>query len=142
GPRYDYNRTDSNGQNQITGFMASNNVTVRVRDVASTGAVLDAVVTDGANTLNGLTCGLQGPGPQTDEARRRAVADARPRAERFAGAAGVKLGRVLSINEQGGYVPPMPMAMNEGFAKSADVPVEAGALGVRASVMVVYEIAE
>jgi uncharacterized protein len=143
GPRYDYNRTKSDGTAQITGFVASNNVTVRVRALAGLGDVLDAVVTDGANTLNGVAFGLQNPDPALDEARKAAVADARRKAELYAAAAGVKLGTIQSIGEQSGYAPPMPMAMAEAsFAKDASVPVAAGEVGVTASVSIVWLLAE
>ena len=143
-PRYDYNATDSSGQNQITGYIAANLVTVRVRNLDGLGTTLDSAVSDGANTLNGLTFGLQEPGPATDAARKEAVADARHKAELYAGAAGVKLGRVLSISEQGGYAPPMPlMAEAAGFQDArASVPVEAGEVGVTATVSILYELAE
>lgn len=143
-PRYDYNATDSSGQNRITGYIAANVVTVRVRNLDSLGTTLDSAVSDGANTLNGLAFGLQEPEPATDEARKEAVADARHKAELYAGAAGVKLGRVLSISEQGGYALPMPMmAEAAGFKDArASVPVEAGEVGVTATVSILYELAE
>jgi uncharacterized protein len=143
GPRYDYNRTKSDGTAQITGFVASNNVTVRVRALAGLGEVLDAVVTDGANTLNGVAFGLQDPDPALDAARKDAVADARRKAELYAAAAGVTLGAIQSISEQSGYAPPMPMALAEAsFAKDASVPVAAGEVGVTASVSIVWLIGE
>jgi uncharacterized protein len=143
GPRYDYNRTKSDGTAQITGFVASNNVTVRVRALAGLGEVLDAVVTDGANTLNGVAFGLQDPDPALDAARKDAVADARRKAELYAAAAGVTLGAIQSISEQSGYAPPMPMALAEAsFAKDASVPVAAGEVGVTAQVSIVWLIGE
>jgi uncharacterized protein len=141
-PRYDYNRTKSDGTAQMTGFIATNGVTVRVRDVAQVGAVLDAVVTDGANTLGGIVFGLQDPDPRMDEARKDAVTDARRKAELYAAAAGVKLGAIQSISEQGGYSSPIPMPMQERAFKDAAVPVAAGELGVTASVTIVWLIAE
>ncbi|MFZ1725115.1 MAG: SIMPL domain-containing protein, partial [Albidovulum sp.] len=74
GPRYDYG--NSNGAPKLVGYTATNMVSVRVRALDQLGGVLDSVVSDGANALNGLGFGLQDPGPATDEARRRAVADA------------------------------------------------------------------
>jgi uncharacterized protein YggE len=117
-------------------------VTVRVRALDALGAVLDGVVSDGANTLNGLGFGLAEDRPLMDEARRLAVADAAAKARLYAEAAGVTLGRVRSISEAGGYAPPMPLAMEAGYAKSADVPVAPGELSISASVAIVYEIAE
>ncbi len=143
GPRYDYNRTKSDGTAQITGFMASNNVTVRIRALEKLGGVLDAVVTDGANTLGGVSFGLQDPDPVLDAARKDAVRDARRKAELYAAAAGVRLGPVRSISEQSGYAPPVPMQMTErSYAKDASVPVASGEVGVAANVSIVWAIAE
>jgi uncharacterized protein len=122
----------------ISGYVAQNLLTIRVRKLEMVGKVLDAAVADGANTLNGLTFGLADPGPALDEARKEAVADARARAELLAGAAGVKLGDVLSISDSGGFVDPAPMYRAEASA----VPVAAGELGITANVTVTYEIGE
>jgi hypothetical protein len=145
GPRYDYNRTNSDGSAQITGFVASNMVTVRIRALDTLGTVLDAAVTDGANTLNGVTFGLQMPDPVLDAARKDAVADARRKAELYAAAAGVTLGKVQSITEQSGYTPPVPMAMADASfskAEGAPVPVQGGEVAVMANVTIVYAIGE
>ncbi len=142
GPRYDYGRSDGSAPT-VVGYTASNMVTVRVRALDTLGAVLDGVVSGGANTLNGLSFGVVEDREVLDEARRRAVAEARRKAELYADAAGVTLGRVISISEQGGYAPPMPMAMAEAsFAKGADVPVAPGEMSFGATVVVVYEIAQ
>ncbi|WP_347312777.1 SIMPL domain-containing protein [Defluviimonas sp. SAOS-178_SWC] len=142
GPRYDYGRSDGTPPT-IVGYSASNMVTVRVRALDTLGGVLDAVVAGGANTLNGLSFGIAEDREVMDEARTRAVADAARKAGLYANAAGVRLGRVLSISEAGAYQPPMPMAMAEaGFAKSAAVPVAPGEVNIVASVSVVYEIAD
>lgn len=123
----------------ITGYVASNQLTVRVRDIARLGAVLDAAISDGANTLNGIAFGMQDDAALLDEARTRAVQDARSRAQTLAGAAGVQLKRIVSITEGGGYAPPMPMYRMEA-AMAPDVPVAQGEIGIGASVTVVYEI--
>ena len=132
---------DSSNQPQtITGYTASNQLSVRVRDVSKLGAVLDAAITDGANTLNGISFELAEPRPVLDQARKAATEDARARAELLAAAAGVKLGRVLSITEGGGYGGPMPMFKAD--AASAPVPVEAGEIGLTAAVTVTFEIVQ
>jgi len=141
-PRYDYNSGGS--APKLDGYSASNMVTVRLRDLTILGQTLDAVVSDGANTLGGLSFGLQMPDAATDEARRRAVADAARKANLYAEAAGVKLGPVVSITEQGGNFPsPVPMALADaGFAKEArSVPIASGELTVAATVSVVYALA-
>jgi uncharacterized protein YggE len=124
----------------ISGYVASNMLTVRVRALDTTGAVLDAAVADGANTLNGMTFGLADPEPAYKEARKEAVTDARAKAELLATAAGVKLGQVLSISDAGAMTDPAPMYRDAVAA--SPVPVVGGELGLVASVAVTWEIAE
>lgn len=124
----------------ISGYVASNMLTVRVRALDTTGAVLDAAVADGANTLNGLTFGLANPEPAYDEARKEAVADARAKAELLATAAGVKLGAVLSVSDAGATTDPVPMYRDA--VQASAVPVVGGELGLVANVSVTWEIAE
>lgn len=125
----------------IVGYVATNVLTVRVRALEKLGTVLDSAITDGANTLNGISFGLDNPEPELDKARVEAVKAAKARAELLVGAAGVTLGRVVSISEAGGYVPPMPMPMYRMEADmAAAVPVEGGEVGLIASVTVVFEI--
>ena len=128
---------------KIAGFIASNGVTVRIRALDGLGAVLDAAVKDGANQLNGVEFGLQDPRPAQDEARRRAVADAKARAELLAGAAGVKLGAIRSINESMGAPSPMPMfRMAAEASAGAPVPVAGGEVSTAANVTIVWEIGQ
>ena len=134
-PRWQQGATS--GDRQITGFVASNMVTVRVRALEGLGGALDALVGAGANTLNGLSFGLADPGPSTDAARRAAVADAIARAELYAKAAGVTLGRVVAIHETG-QPGPRPLARMALAAEA--VPVAAGELSVDASVTMVFAI--
>ena len=127
---------------QITGYTAMNMVTVKVRKLETLGTVLDAAVQDGANTLNGLTFGLQDPRPAMDAARQAAIEDAKAKAALFAEAAGVKLGRISVITEGGNYGGgPAPM-YKEVAASAAPVPVEAGQLSMQATVTVVWDLAD
>ncbi|MFC3179723.1 SIMPL domain-containing protein [Cypionkella sinensis] len=125
---------------KIAGYVASNMLSVRVRELDKLGSVLDASITDGANTLNGITFDLASPRPVQDEARKAAVADAKARAELLAAAAGVKLGKIEAISEAAGYGAPMPMFRDEKSA--AAVPVASGQIGMTASVTITYQIAE
>lgn len=125
-------------QPSISGYTASNILSVRVRDLAILGAILDAAITDGANSLNGISFGQSDPRPLQDAARQAAVADAIARAQLLTSSAGVKLGRVISISENGGYGAPMPMMKSMDLADS--VPVAAGEIGITASVNMVFEI--
>ncbi|MCB6178649.1 SIMPL domain-containing protein [Rhodobacter sp. Har01] len=137
-PNWDNSKSSSyNGE--ISGYTASNILTVRIRALGGLGQILDAAVADGANTLNGLSFGLADPRPAMDEARKAAVLDARGKAELIAAAAGVSLGRVMSISEGGGYGAPIPMYKAE--TAMAAVPVQQGEVSYSASVTIVYEIA-
>jgi uncharacterized protein YggE len=124
----------------ISGYVAMNVLTVRVSQLETLGAVLDAAVADGANTLNGLTFGFADPEPLMNEARTEAVADARAKAELLAGAAGVTLGRLVLVNE--GSVVPDPVPMFRAEAAPASVPVAGGELGLSATVTLHYLIAD
>lgn len=126
---------------RITGFVASNTVTVRIRDLGSLGGVLDAVIADGANDFRGLQFALQDPEPLMDEARRAAVADAMAKAALLAESAGVTLGALRSITEHGGGRP-MPMMAMEAAARGASMPIAAGEVTVEASVSMVFDIAD
>jgi len=140
-PRWDNSLFSSTGQRKIAGFVASNTVTVRVRDLEKLGTVLDAVVQNGANTFNGLYFGLQEPKPAQDAARKVAVADALRKAQLYAVAAGVTLGDVLTISEAPqSRVSPVMMGVAADMAQSRAVPVSQGELSVAASITVVYAI--
>ncbi|MCR8723846.1 SIMPL domain-containing protein [Frigidibacter sp. ROC022] len=126
------------GRQEITGYRVSNVVTVRVRALDRLGPVLDQMVENGANQLNGLSFGLSEPGPLQDQARERAVAEALRRARLLADAAGVELGRIVTIQEGGSSPGSQPM-----FAREAAmaVPVAGGEVSVQASVTIVFELA-
>ncbi|WP_417724783.1 SIMPL domain-containing protein [Salipiger sp.] len=129
-----------NGKGQeITGYEASNRLTVRVRNLSQLGDVLAAVLDDGANRLSGLTFGLQEPDPVQNDARRDAVADAMDRAKVLAEAAGVTLGPLLSISESGGGYAPQPMME---MARMSAVPVAAGESVINAQVTMVFSLGE
>lgn len=132
-----WSRYDSDDR-KITGYQASNSLTVRVRDLDSLGDVLAAVTEGGANRLAGLSFGLQEPGPVMDAARRDAVADALARANVLAEAAGETLGPILSITE-GNSSAPMPMME---MARVSSAPVAAGEQTMSAQVTIVFALGE
>lgn len=139
-PQWDHNRS-SNGQPPVVvGFIARNTVSVRVRKLDSLGAVLDAVLNAGANSFRGLQFGLQDPDPLTDEARRKAVGNARHKAELYAQAAGVTLGALQRISETGGAIQPVQMEMMD--MARASVPVARGEVGLNAQVTLVYALTD
>ena len=98
----------------ITGYQATNSVSVRFRDVAKSGVILDALVGEGANQIDGPNLAIDQPDAALDEARADAVKRARARAELYARAAGMRVTRIVSITENGENAgspnPPMLMA--------------------------------
>jgi uncharacterized protein len=124
---------------QVTGYSASNLVTVRVRDIARLGAVLDAMGQAGANRIQGIGFAMSEPREQQDRARTLAVEDARAKAELLARTAGVTLGEVVSIAEAGRMGPPIMMrAAAEDMAMAA--PIAEGQVTLEARVDMVFAI--
>ena len=121
-PQYAPNRS---GPSPVTGYRASNRVTVKLRDVAKVAAIIDVLVGAGANELGGINFMVSQASKLLDDAREKAVADARRKAEIYARAAGVTLGEPLAISEEGGAAPVFRGKMIGGMAASA-APVAQG----------------
>lgn len=128
-------------QPRIVAFLASNQLSVRVRALEELGSILDIVVQDGANTLGGLSFAVAEPEPLLDEARVAAVADATRKARLLSEAAGVTLGPLLEMSESSGGGGPIPMARMEMSLADA-VPVASGELEMSATVTMVFATAE
>jgi len=127
---------------KVVGYEARNLVTVRIKDLTALGEILGHVTAEGANRFQGLHFALQNPQPQIDEARRRAVADGKARANLYADAAGVVLGELVEIRDAGPDAP-RPMALvRESFAADMAMPIAKGELTVSASVILRYAIAD
>ncbi|RJF93307.1 SIMPL domain-containing protein [Sphingomonas cavernae] len=126
----------------ITGYQATNTVTVRFRDVGKSGTILDALVAEGANQINGPSLQIDKPEAAEDEARVDAIKKARARAVLYAGAAGLKVKRILSISEAGGYAPPppMPYVMASRGKAEADTAIAPGEQTVGVTVTVSFEL--
>jgi uncharacterized protein YggE len=113
------------GPSTIVGYRASNRVTVRLRDVSKLASVIDTMVGAGANDIGGISFTVANPSKLLDEAREKAVADARRKAEIYAKAAGVTLGAPLSISEEGNAVP-IPYRRMAAPMAAQGVPVAQG----------------
>jgi uncharacterized protein YggE len=122
------------GPSAIAGYRASNRVTVRVRDVTKVASVIDTLVGAGANEIGGINFVVSQASKLLDEARERAVADARRKAEIYARAAGVTLAAPLSISEEGNSAPVPYRRMAAGMAVSAPVAQGEETLAVSVSV--------
>jgi uncharacterized protein len=126
----------------VTGYQANNSVTVRFRDIAKSGAILDALVGAGANQINGPTLTIDKPEAAQDEARTDAIKTARARAELYAKAAGLTVKRIVAISEASSISGPMPMPyvraqMADAAAKSEVIP---GEQDVGVTVSVTFEL--
>jgi uncharacterized protein YggE len=126
---------------EVTGYRVHNQVSVDVRHLAKLGQVLDALVEAGSNQISGISFGVDDPTGILNQARSRAISDAKNRAEVYAQAAGVKVGRVQAIREQPvQFPPPIPMARMAFQAEAAGVPVATGEQDFEVTVYVEYAL--
>lgn len=137
-PQYRY---EENQPPRITGYQASNTVSLKLRDVSKMGKVLDALVASGANQINGPSFGIDDPEPLYDQARLEALKRAQARAATYAETLGLRVRRIVSISEGGGGMPsPIPrMAMMKAESDSS-TPVAAGESSVSVQLDVVFEL--
>jgi uncharacterized protein YggE len=126
---------------KIVGYMVSNSLTVRIRDLARLGAVIDRSVTLGVNQGGQIVFTHSDPSPVIEAARAGAMKDAVRRASVLAEAAGGKVGRVLLIAEPPAASDPVPLKRLEMAMRTADaVPVAAGENTYRVTVNAVFEL--
>ena len=139
-PQYRY---EENQPPRITGYQASNTVSVKLRDVTRLGKVLDALVASGANQINGPSFGIENPEPLYDQARLDALQAARGRAATYAKALGVEVRRIVSISEGGAAFPsPMPRMAMIKAAGFDSTPVAPGESSVSVNLDVVFELGQ
>lgn len=126
-PQYRYGE---NVPPTITGYQATNTLSIRFRDIAKSGSVLDALVAQGANQIDGPNLSIDNPDAALNEARTDAIQKARARAELYAKAAGLRVARIVSITENGQDAggPERPMMMQamarDAVAKTSIAPGE------------------
>lgn len=142
-PRYHYpNAADGTQQEpKIVAYVVANNLTVRIRDLARVGALLDTSVTLGVNQGGSVAFVNDDTTAALQEAREKAMADAYSKAATLAKAAGVKTGKVLEISEQVNYAQPAPIARAMVMKAEADaVPMAAGENSYSVTVNVTFGI--
>jgi hypothetical protein len=127
---------------RIVGYQASNSVTIRSRDIKGFGKVLDALVASGSNQINGPAFQMSDPRAAMDEARGDAMKQARARADLYAKAAGLRVVRIVSISEGGGYSPPQPVYAMAKMADASSSPIAAGEVEAQVSLTVQFELAQ
>src|SRR3954447_9714826 len=127
---------------QLTGYTASNQLTIRFRDIRNSGKILDALVSQGANQINGPSLTIDKPEPALDEARARAVSAGRARAELYARSLGMRIVRMVSVSESGGYAapPPMPMYARAEIAQAADTKIVPGEQKLQVTLAMTFEL--
>ena len=125
---------------EVVGYRVTNQVRITLHDIGKLGAILDKVVTLGANQIDAIEFGVEEPEALKDEARKLALKNVTDNARLYAEAAGVGLGQLLSITEEESSYQPRyaPMAARMDSAK--EVPIEAGTAAVEVRVRVSWEI--
>lgn len=135
-------RHQENQPAQLAGYRASNDVSVRFRDIANTGRILDALVAEGANQINGPNLGLDRPEEAMDEARQDAIRIARARADLYAQALGMRVVRILSVSETGQMATPYPAlrSFDVQATSAQSTEIEPGEQTVSATLVVSFEL--
>jgi uncharacterized protein YggE len=137
-PVYEY---PNNARPRLTGYQASNSITIKVRKLDTLGKTLDAVVKGGGNTINGISFSVDQPEKFQNDARVEAIKDAAAKAELYAQAVGYKVKRIVTISEQDFYPqPPMPVMMRMQDMAAEATPIAAGEVSLVQTVNVVFEL--
>lgn len=138
-PEYRY---ENNQPPQLTGYTASNQVSIRFREIRNSGRILDALVGQGANQISGPNLTIDHPEGALDEARAKAATNGRARAELYARALGMRVVRLLSVSESGGYAvpPPMPVMMEARAMDSAQTKIDPGEQKLQVSLAMTFEL--
>jgi len=133
-PQFAANNKPSERASGIISFRASNRVTVKIRDVTKVANMIDVLVGAGANEIGGINFTVTQASKHLDEAREKAIADARRKAAIYAKAAGVTLGEPISISEEGAPTPVFRGKMAAPMAAGAQVAPGEETLSVTVSV--------
>ncbi|WP_278313329.1 SIMPL domain-containing protein [Lolliginicoccus levis] len=139
-PRYEYD--EGPRTRRIAGYEVANQLTIKIRDIDSSGSTLDAIARAGGDdaVVNGVGFMLEDNAELLRQARERAFEDARQRADQYAGLAGRELGEVVSIVED--QAPSPQPFLADGLERSMDnaVPIEPGSQDVEVRVTVRWEL--
>lgn len=136
---------DKNQQEVVLGYRVTNTVTAKIRDIEKTGTIIDAVALAGGDLtrVNNIYFSVDDPTAYHKEARDKAMADARNKAEQLASLAGVKLGKATYISENL-YFPPTPIyrgpMMEAAPAAPPTTPISPGETEITLTVQVTYAI--
>lgn len=130
---------------RIIGYEARNSLSIRLRRLGQMGRVIDTLAVEGANQIDGPNFTVEDQRAALDEARTEAVAHARARAELYARAAGLKVARILSISESGGFYPVNQIVVTGRMAGPAappppPTPIAPGEVALGVSLSVQFEL--
>ena len=135
-PRWD-NRSGTQ-ERVISGYEAVNTISIRVLEISSLGSVIDTVAKVGANRIQGIQFGIQNQRPHLDEARKRAVIDARAKAKVYAEAAGVTLAEIMHISEPTSQIQPRGMMRAEMSMVRDSAPIAEGEMSISATIDILF----
>jgi uncharacterized protein len=124
----------------VIGYRVTNQVRISLHDIKKLGAILDKVVSLGANQIDSIEFGVEEPEALKDEARKLAIKNVSENAKLYADAAGVGLGPILAISEEESSYQPRYAAGAARMEMAKDVPIEAGTATVEVRVSVTWEI--
>lgn len=138
-PQYDFSPT---GRGAVRSYQVTNVLSIKVRKIDTTGKVLDDATRAGGNNavVRGISFTIDDPTKLREEARAKALAEAKTKADQLARDAGVKLGKPVSITEGGGPVPLPASALVAPRTGDTSTPIQTGELQVNITVTVRYEI--
>ena len=131
------------GENSvITGYRAGNSIQVTIRELDAASGTLATIISAGgdATRINSVNFSIEDDSKLVTDARARAFGDAQNRAQQYAELSGLSLGKVISISEVSGGVPPQPVPMPRGDAMAAAVPLSPGEQTIGFSVTAVWEL--
>lgn len=131
-------------EEEIIGYRVTNTVLAKIRAVDKAGIIIDAVAEAGGDLtrIQGISFSVDDPTPYYEEARAKAVEDAKNKAAQLAELAGVTLGKPTYISEGAIYRPELPRLFEEagGMAPAPETPVSPGELEITVNVQIVYAI--
>jgi len=135
---------DRNQEEIVMGYRVTNTVTAKIREISKAGAIIDAVALAGGDLtrVNNIGFSVDDPSQYYQEARDKAMADAKNKAEQLAGLAGVKLGKPTYISESS-YYPPVPVYRDvayESAAPAPTTPISPGEMEITLNLQVTYAI--
>jgi hypothetical protein len=138
-PKFEY----TDGVQNVVGYIVSQNLKVKVRNLSNVGAVLSRAGELGANQVNGVTFTIDEPAEVQQQARTEAIADAKKKAEELASAMGVRIVKIVTFSESTGGTQPPPIfgrGLDSAVAQEAVPNIQSGALDVESRVSVTFEI--